>query len=420
MYEIENRELQSRIYATQQLLKLEFEVTIFQHSALWLIALFAKPGFICLKSTSYQFDEIIEILARRGFRIISWQEEGLHHFHGQEQSPVFSKNSSKFIDRYFAWHPADAELAIRTGIPSSSVEIVGNLRMDLLKNIPGNFNSERVVRNRVLILTNFDKRILSYDFLSDRNLDHNGRILAEHFWAREKESARLNLSLYEELFTRLSSELLLVSRVRPYFYESDLTHLRFGIATDHYFTISESLAKSDFLIHYGSTGGIEATVLGIPNLILAASTEGIDSRILESGSFFSSVDALIEEILNLSKSSSYSQLVSIKQHECQVSAYEFDFRKSNHFLQLVAYLEQTVLPTDGKKIWFTRFKLFVYWALIHIKYSARKKFSPPHMVKATLLNRQRMRLEIWDPLKNELMNSKIKYWGRAVYFKTGV
>jgi hypothetical protein len=232
MYEIENRELQARIHMTQDLLRSGFEVILFQHSVLWKIACFAKPGFVCLKSTSYQFDPIVRILKRRGFVLISWQEEGLHHFHGQQQSPVFSKNTSSLIHRYFAWHAADEELALKTGVPSESIRIVGNARFEVLMTSLAKHKTELRLKNRILVLTNFDKTALSYDFTKDPNLDEQGRQLAQDAWTEEKNSGKANHVLYEELFARLASERFLNSRVRPYFYENNLTHLRFGLESD--------------------------------------------------------------------------------------------------------------------------------------------------------------------------------------------
>lgn len=418
MYEIENRELQSRIFMTEQLLKSGFEVTIFQHSVLWKIAFFGKPGFVCLKSTSYQFDPVVRILVQRGFVLISWQEEGLHHFYGQQQSPVFSKNTSSLIDCYFAWHPADAELALKTGVPPSSIRIVGNSRFEVLKASSTKRNTVLPVKNRILVLTNFDKSALTYDFTEDPNLDEQGRRLAEEYWTAEKKAGQLNRILYEELFARLASERFLNTRVRPYFYENTLSHLRYGLDSDSYFTISESLGECDVLIHYGSTGGIEATVLGIPNLILASSTEGIDKRILRSSHYFSSVDSLIDEICTLVKSPSYSHSVATNQHGNQVMAYGFDLRQSEHTNQLVNFIEMNHLPNEREILLFARLKLGVYSLFTQFKYNIKKTISPAHMVKATRIDSLSLERGIWDPLRKELRQASIKNRGRAICFKS--
>jgi surface carbohydrate biosynthesis protein len=417
MYEIESRELQSRIHIANQLLRSGFEVTLFQHSILWKIACFAEPGFICLKSTSYQFDSIIKFLVRRGFILISWQEEGLHHFHGQNQSPVFSKNTSSLIHCYFAWHPADAELAIRTGVAPSSIRIVGNARFEVLLASSTNSNSDLNLGNRVLVLTNFDKSALTYDFTKDANLDEDGRQLAEEYWSAEKKSGQQNGILYEELFARLASEKTLNPRVRPYFYEKDPRHLQFDIDTDSYFTISESLRDCDVLIHYGSTGGIEATVLGIPNLLLASSTEGIDERILESASYFSSVDSLVDEVLKLVNNPSHAQAIAANQHENQVRAYEFNLRKTDHTKQLVKFIELNHVPHVQDTLLIVRVKLGLDSLVTQTKYMIKKFFSPVHMVKATRIHPQSLKMRVWDPLRKDLPRAKIRHRGRAISFR---
>jgi surface carbohydrate biosynthesis protein len=417
MYEIENRELQSRIYIATKLLKEGFEVSIFQHSALWMIALFSKPGFVCLKSTPYQFDLVIELLAKRGFRIIAWQEEGLHHIHGQKQSPVFSRNSAGLIDHYFAWHQADADLAIRTGVLSSKIEIVGNARIEVLLNSSPSPNVGLSLKNRILVLTNFDKSFLAYDFSNDSNLDEEGKKLADSQWSAEKSSALSNQLLYEELFNRLGAEEKLNSRVRPYFYEKNLAFLKYGLVSDAHFSISESLHNCDVLIHYGSTGGIEATVLGIPNLILAASTDGIDQRLIKSGNFFSSVDYLLDEIFSIVNSASHAENLKVAQHKSQVEVYEFDLRESSHADRLIAFVKMTNLQTAKSRIGITRIRVALHWTFVEIKTSLRKRLTSARIVKANRINHLNLSEKLWDPVRNEFQEELIKYFGRAICFK---
>ena len=208
--------------------------------------------------------------------------------------------------------------------------------------------------------------------------------------------------------------------MRPYFYENTLSHLRYGLDSDSYFTISESLGDCDVLIHYGSTGGIEATVLGIPNLILASSTEGIDKRILKSGHYFSSVDSLIDEILTLVKSPSYSHAVAANQHKNQVMAYGFDLRQSEHTNQLVNFIEMNSLPNEKEILFFARLKLWLNSSFTQFKYKIKKTISPAHMVKATRIDIRSLERGIWDPLRSELRHASIKNRGRAIRLKSAI
>jgi surface carbohydrate biosynthesis protein len=417
MYETENRELVSRIHLAHHLMKEHLDVIIFQHSVLWLVALFGKPGFICLKSTSYQFDSLLHLLDRRGFKIISWQEEGLHHFHGQSQSPVFSKNSAHLLSRYFAWHAADAQLAISTGVKPELIDVVGNVRFEVLMHHKPRSYQECALGKRVLILTNFDMRTITYDFSKDTNLDKSGREFSQNAWERERSAAQANKILYQELFAQLGEENSFDTRVRPYFYEENFVHSRYGLRTDSNFSIATSLSDCDVLIHYGSTGGIEATVMGIPNLILASSSSGIDSRILLSGSFFDSADDLLVELHRIAESPGYAQDLARSQHERQVEGYEFNFRDSSHVAGLISFLRMTEIPFVSPKAIATRIRIGLFWTFMLAKYKVRKGLVGAHMVKAARIQVDNLGNEIWDPIRKDLQNAEVLFRGRAIHLK---
>jgi len=415
MYEQESRELESRIYLAQQLLHANFEVVIFQHTALWLVAARMRPGFICLKSTSYQFDSAIDLLSDRGFKIVCWQEEGLHHFQGQEQSPVFSKNSSKLIDQYFAWHPADAELAVSSGVEDSRIQLVGNARFELLREAQSRISAKERQIKRILILTNFDKSDLPYDFSKDLNLDQKGRNFAAKVWETEKKAAIENLNLYKNFFQNMNMLSNSDVRVRPYFYEKNQLHLEFEIPTDPFYSISESLENCDLLVHYGSTGGIEAATLGIPNLILASSGAGIDSRIFESGLFFDSIQNLISEIEKLSKSEDLANALAEDQYKTLVRNYGFDLRNSKHASGLVTYCQTTKFDNYEKGgLYLRRAALLVGWSWKLWKYTVRKKFGRKHVTKARPLDSFTTSERIWILLRSMGVSFTYSFGGRAV------
>lgn len=415
MYEMEKRELESRIYMTKQLLDANFDVVIFQHTALSMIASFMAPGYICLKSTSYQFDSAIRLLALRGFKIIAWQEEGLHHFQGQEQSPVFSKNSAYLIDKYFAWHPADSALAIRSGVDSKRVEIVGNVRFELLSNNYIQREEAITSKLRVLVLTNFDKSALIYNFTKDPNLDQAGREFAEMFWLSEKNSGERNVSLYRNFFLGMQDFSEVEIRVRPYFYEQNKIHEEFGIPTDSFHSIADSLKNCDILVHYGSTGGVEAATLGIPNLILARDSEGIDKRILECGKFFDSEKAILLEIKKIVESDNRGILLAKKQYHKLIANYGFDLRKSLHTTNLIKYCQIAALEFPrGRGHYARRIALLIAWSWTHLKYILRMKLSKNKAIKARSLNKISTLEKIWVPLRQLDVKFEYDFRGRLV------
>ena len=81
IYEVEKRELLSRLFLGHKIVRdiPEAEIVIIQHSELFKIALFRRPGIVILKSCPIQYLRILKIMKLRGFQIILSQEEGIHY-----------------------------------------------------------------------------------------------------------------------------------------------------------------------------------------------------------------------------------------------------------------------------------------------------------------------------------------------------
>lgn len=304
MYELEQRELRSRFFIASRLLNMGYKVSIFQHKTLALIAVLGKPGPIYLKSTSYENDAIIKLLSSRGFSIYLWSEEGLHHSKNQSDSLTFSKNSSRFIHRYAAWHDNDFALAEKQGIKSNSIDIVGNVRMELAVNVAGS-RELRKERNRVLVATNFDLNGFNYGLKNSSNVSSEYLQSVGELLETQKESSNKNVEIFSQLVKVLISKGFQVT-LRPHYHD-----VKTGLAFDAQIldknqSVYDSLAGVDFVVTYGSTISVEATLAGLPSVILNSNISQIDSRILSVGKAFNSSDDTVIELERLRQDNNYA------------------------------------------------------------------------------------------------------------------
>lgn len=339
MYELEQRELRSRFHIAAKLLELGYQVHVFQHKSLALIAAFARPGAIFLKSTSYENDEIIKTMSARGFKIFLWSEEGLHHTISQPESLTFSKNSSRYIDKYAAWHSDDATLAQKFGVKQEVIEVVGNVRMELASSIS---RSKKKVqdRNRVLLVTNFDLGIFSYGSNKTSNFSREFLDLIENTLQIQKSEGKINSVLYSSLVELLVDKGFQV-KVRPHYHDLKTKSQYSEHAIDNNMSIFDTLAEVDFVITYGSTVSIEAALAGVPSLILNSNVSNIDFRIQKIGKVFNSTADVVAELDSLRESEKLSEAYvnrMIDEIGRQFGAAVLD---SKHVDWIVASVEQT-------------------------------------------------------------------------------
>jgi surface carbohydrate biosynthesis protein len=338
-YEIENRELRSRLYLGLKLLDINTTVVVFQHSQLPSIALFANPGIILLKSTPIQFDYLYKHMIRRGFTILAWQEEGIHHNDHQLESPVFSKFSSNFISKYFAWHPADAAFAIRQGVNPSSITVTGNIRMELASSI-SNYKSQQ--RNpekiRILVITNFDTSQIQYNYKQDRNISAATAENENKLINRVNLVASKNALLYREMLDHPESanyEFI----IRPYIYEKNpLKHVSARIDENN--SIFEAFKSTDIVLHYGSTAGIEGIVSGCLSLLLTSEVGAFDERILRSSKLFTNCTSLFSYLTEINENKQlYKEDISHQQSELEKN-YNFNFSNSFHSKEILNFISK--------------------------------------------------------------------------------
>lgn len=392
-YEIENRELRSRLYLALKLLDKNTSVVVFQHSQLSNIALFSTPGIILLKSTPIQFDYLCKHMIHRGFTILAWQEEGIHHNYHQLESPVFSKFSSKFISKYFAWHPADAAFAIRQGVNPSSITVTGNIRMELASSI-SNFKTQQ--RNpekmRILVVTNFDTSQIYYNFKQDRNISAATAENENKLIDRVNLIASKNFLLYREMLDHPESanyEFL----IRPYAYEKNpLKHVSAKIDGNN--SIFESFKSADIVLHYGSTAGIEGIVSGCLSLLLTSEIGAFDERILRSSKLFTNCTLLFSYLNKINKNKQlYRRDLSYQQSELEKN-YDFNFSNSFQSTEILDFMSTVSATNSVLKHRSSSFLVLITFFYNIIKNRIRKFKSKTNYNKSSKLTRYKIRKEL--------------------------
>ena len=302
---------------------------IFQHTQLAKIAFLYPRGTILLKSAPPSINFLIILLRLRGFRIGLWQEEGIHFKNTDQISPVFSRIASKYIDSYFAWHPADANFATKQGVSPDKIKIVGNIRMELAQQIFDLTETFKQSELTILLITNFDTSSLNYKFKADSNISEETANKENLDAKKYNQIANNNISLYQKLLDHKSSNKYRFM-LRPYAFERTNSIFSPRIIQDKNVSIFDTFKEVDLTIHYGSTAGIEGICSGKPSIMLTTDISLVDYRILNSSQIFFSeqdlydfLDTLIDNTSSLKELIKYqSRLVSTN--------YEFDFSLSSH------------------------------------------------------------------------------------------
>lgn len=135
MYEIDQRELASRLHVGEAFAHAGWTVVIFRHSHLSQITMHGAPGVLVLKSLSSSFVPYLQCAKSRGFYILGSQEEALAISATTDSLSTFDPRCSPLLDGYLAWTSEDAALATRLGVPASRVHVVGSARLDLSRSL---------------------------------------------------------------------------------------------------------------------------------------------------------------------------------------------------------------------------------------------------------------------------------------------
>lgn len=404
MYEIDKRELRARFFSAKYFVEKGYKVIIFQHLEIYLIALFAKPGIIFLKSNSSEFDLAILLMKKRGFRVVLSQEEGLHFDYGLINSITFSTKSADLVDAYFAWHPADADFAKRNGVSPFKIRNVGNIRFELASRMDKpDFSNDRTLG--ILLIANFDTFI---EYIAPKKIENPDIALAYkkqiddiNNWSNVE---KLNKNLYEGVLKSKLVDQFNIS-FRPYTLAKNSYSSLVHIVLDTHSNILDSIAANDIIIHYGSTVGLESILSGRLSILLNAHPELVDKRIRESSICIKSLDELFALLNQISRDRKILQTYSKLQFDKMKSNYEMDFTETNWLIECEKQVNLFV-PRNHFKVLEIRLTLknLSYYLKIHLKRIVIR----PQIIKAQKLDSVRVASELSALGLNSRF--KVKIW----------
>jgi surface carbohydrate biosynthesis protein len=336
MYELEARELRSSFYAATRIAQFVPKIVIFQHSELYRIAIFSRPGDVLIKSASYTFSTALKLMKVRGFQIIQVQEEGIHMGSNSEVPLTMSREANLQCHRYLAWHKNDARVALTAGFNANQVDIVGNMRFEYLRHRQLSRSLNVKGKLRILILTNFDFTNVIYRTPKRGTPIENEEIskLVESI-ALQKDLGHANQKLYLE-FLRNSRLNHFDVKVRKYFYERrEFSVGSPQISIDANLNFFDSLDAADVVLHYGSTGGLEGIFLGLPSIVLTSDPSKLNPGIGASSSIHTDVEELFAELNQFDRDRSRLLSVSSSQIECSNGFYGFRLEDSCQIQKLI-------------------------------------------------------------------------------------
>ncbi len=389
MYEIEQRELTARIYLSQRLLNELHKrvcVIIFQHTELWKLSMFSKPGIVFLKSCPDSIVPYLKLMKIRGFIIILLQEEGLHYTKHQETALEFSPKCYKFLDYYLAWHKNDASFAEKMSVSKNKIIVIGNVRFELIINISQKKKFE-FQSPKILIVENFSTVNL-YKLFKPKHKS-NSNLQPEVSALQKIQKSLTNISYNMDIYNVFIKKLICENidfRIRQYTYgEHDYFAGEFNKYLDTSSSLLEAISDRNIIIHYGSTAGVES-ILGkcISVIFTDPKSEILDKNILGCSLNFKSVDSLMDFLRNLNSEAFNSlhklqldklsfiyghHLISpdstdkiIKVIESNLNIIKIKFKISPYYIYIVFY---------SLKLWISkiRFKIKYYF---NFKYGVSK------------------------------------------------
>ena len=356
IYEVEKRELLSRLFLGHKIVSdiPGAKIVIIQHSELFKIALFRRPGIVILKSCPIQYLRILKIMKLRGFQIILSQEEGIHYSELTSEQLEFSTNCAKYIDIYLAWHQADSLFAQKMGIDKGRILIVGNVRFELARKMFfGKFNNS-FSELRILVLENFSMRSVykkynvdSMQFLA-KSAQNSILVHLEKMIYAANLNEKMYLATYEEFRKNSIGFVVRKYTLRDNSEKHPLTFY------DEKSNILESLECCNVVVHYGSTAGLEAILSGRLSLILSDHRVKVyDERIGKSSFEFTKIPDLINYLAQINQSTLNEDLQKQFQNLCYAYGMsENSFESSVKIVEVIVGINTCTTSTLKNRIYF--------------------------------------------------------------------
>ena len=281
--EVKRRELYSRIYFSIKASIQGYSVTIGRKSRFHEFEKKIQPGNYISKSAGTQNFDYIKRLKKAGHKIFFIDEEGLMSFNKEFTHRRFSEEGLQLMDVIFTWGNNHKNELIEL-YPSlkEKLKIVGNPRVDILKDISKQFYAEEIKKIKnyygdfFLLVTKFGK----INFVKRKNIiDYYTSHLTKGYLNTEKlkeickrsikheEKNFVNFINFIKLFNASLENKKLLILVHPTedlkIYEDIVGDMKnVDIASGEYSSNSWILS-SDLIIQNNCTTALEAYLMGI-------------------------------------------------------------------------------------------------------------------------------------------------------------
>lgn len=415
MYEIEKREFLSRIFLINEFFKISGKATkirLFQHTQLANIAIACPPGVVILKSCPDSIYPYLKLLKIRGFKILLFQEEGIHYSEFQVSAMEFSSRCALLIDKYLAWHILDCNFARSLSIPADRISIIGNTRFEIAGIMFNRGFTPPTDRLRILVLENFTSENMYKTNLSIRKQYKGNKI---HNNLRENNHAYTdNISHNKEIYQELYKSFLKTGidfRVRGYTLGVETTKKNtLRIDRDYHSNILESLKDRNIVLHYGSTAGLEAIFFGRINITFTSPRAVIrDTRLIDNAFHFSNINVLVDflEKLNLEQ----ILFINTDQKENVYRNYGIRFDKLSSTSLLIGEINSLLSRFYVNKLW--------SWYHIHVLgfkiklYCTRKIYSLLSFYFSVFLKIKNVKVQKANPITESEINKAFNLIGAS-------
>ncbi len=281
--EMKRRELYSRIYFSVKASIQGYKVTIGRKSRFHEFLSKIQPGNYISKSAGTQNFSHIRRLKKEGHKIFFIDEEGLMSFNKEFTHRRLSEEGLQLMDVIFTWgNNHKKELIDLYPTLSQKIKIVGNPRIDILKDISKQFYSEEIKKIKdscgdfFLLVTKFGKinyvkrkNIIDYYTSHLRsgylNTDKLKEICKRSIKHEEKNF--INFINFIKLFNKSLKNKKLIILVHPSedikIYEDIVVNMKNIQLAFGEFSSNSWILSSDLVIQNNCTTALEAYLMGI-------------------------------------------------------------------------------------------------------------------------------------------------------------
>jgi len=276
--EVLNREFQSKLLIAMESASKGIKVYMGRLTP-YLMRDFFVPGIVLLKSITPSLNRLNELkyYKKKKFIVTSLDEEvGLINPNKKYLKSRFSDQSMELTDRVFTWGKFDYDnLSHKFKKHKKKIILSGNPRLDYWRKDFNFFYQNKKFKYKNFILFSFNFKLLSekkfkkyLKYLKDAGYLNRGFTIG-HFIKGRKDSFKM-FREFTKLITTLSKKTDLNIIIRPHPADELKNYKLFkrlkNVKVINEGNISEWIYHAKMICHSGCTGGLEASVRGLPTI----------------------------------------------------------------------------------------------------------------------------------------------------------